>query len=249
MKDLKINELYAKAKELFEKNRLKDSLSILNDVIESGTDDKDCLSEAYFIMGNIFHMKGEIGKAIKAFNKVLELKSTHTDAAISLSVLYNDIGRYEEAQKIFKVADERVKRSSAKKDEVGDEHVNQKFSGKHFELGEMYFTYGRYDEALFEYNKASSLDPSNLEIRIKLAKVYAKKNFASKAFDELRALKNEHPAYLPARIALGILYYGNGKVVEAQNEWEKVLSKDPANQEAGMYLKLSQTATETSVHM
>ena len=249
MKDLKIKELFNTANELFQKNKLKDSLVILNDIVESGTDDKDCLSDTYFIMGNIFHMKGEIGKAIKAFNKVLELRPTHTDAAISLSVLYNDIGRYDEAQRIFKKADERVKRNSNKKDEVGDEHVNQKFSAKHFELGEMYFTYGRYDEALFEYNKASSLDPANLEIRIKLAKVYTKKNFSSKAFDELRSLKNEHPSYLPARIALGILFYGNGKVVEAQNEWEKVLSKDPSNQEAGMYLKLSQTATETTVQI
>ena len=82
-----------------------------------------------------------------------------------------------------------------------------------------------------------------------MAKVYTKKNFVSKAYDELRTLKNEFPSYLPARIALGILYYGNGKVVEAQNEWEKVLSKEPNNQEANMYLKLSQTATETSVQM
>ena len=249
MKDFKVIELYEKAKQLFDNGKLKNSLAILNDIVDTGSSDKDCLAEVYFLMGNIFHMKGEIGKAIKAFSKVLELKQTHTDAAISLSVLYNDIGRYEEAQKIFKIADERVKRSSNKKNEVGDEHVNQKFSSKHFELGEMYFTYGRYDEALFEYNKASSLDPENLDIRIKLAKVYTKKNFISKAYDELRSLKNEHPAFLPARIALGILYYGNGKVVEAQNEWEKVLAKEPANQEAGMYLKLSQTATETSVQI
>ena len=60
-------------------------------------------------------------------------------------------------------------------------------------------------------------------------------------------LKNEHPTYLEARVALGILYYGNGKILEAQSEWERVLSKEPHNQEAGMYLNLSKTATETTL--
>lgn len=249
MKDKKTQELYQKAKSLFEQGKLKDATLILNDIVENGSDDKECMSEVYFIMGNIFHIQGEIGKAIKAFNMSLQFNDTHTDAAISLSVLYNDIGRYEEAKKIFKIADERVKRSASNATEVADKHVNQKFSSKHFELAEMYFTYGRFDEALFEFNKARSLDPENLEIRVKIAKVYTKKNFTSKAFDELRSLKNENPAYLPARIALGILYYGNGRVIEAQSEWEKVLSKDPMNKEADMYLKLSRTATETSVQI
>ena len=36
----------------------------------------------------------DIGKAIKAFNKVLSLEPNHTDASISLSVLYNPINQY-----------------------------------------------------------------------------------------------------------------------------------------------------------
>jgi tetratricopeptide (TPR) repeat protein len=91
------------------------------------------------------------------------------------------------------------------------------------------------------------LDPSNLEVRIKIAKTFAKKNFINKAFDELQLLKNEVPNYLPARIALGVLLYGCGKILEAQTEWEKILTKDPRNEEALMYLNLSRTATETSL--
>lgn len=117
------------------------------------------------------------------------------------------------------------------------------------ELADLYFTYGRYDEALFEYNKVIALNPENLEVRLKVAKVYAKKGFTSKAIDELRRLKNEEPNFVHARIALGVIYYGNGKIIEAQTEWRKVLSKDPRNTEASMYLNLSRTATETSVSL
>ncbi|EQC52085.1 lipopolysaccharide assembly protein LapB, partial [Bacteriovorax sp. DB6_IX] len=63
-------------------------------------------------------------------------------------------------------------------------------------MAELYFTYNRYDEALFEYNKAIKLDPANLEARIKIAKVYAKKGFVNKSLDELMRLKNESPNYL-----------------------------------------------------
>ena len=74
-----------------------------------------------------------------------------------------------------------------------------------------------------------------------------KKGFFSKAFDELQRLQNEAPTYLQARVALGVLYYGRGQILEAQSQWEKVLVKDPHNKEAGMYLNLSQTATETKL--
>ena len=59
-----------------------------------------------------------------------------------------------------------------------------------------------------------NLDPDNLELRIKIAKTYTKKGFTSKAFEELKRLKNEQPGYMPARIALGLLYYGNGNIIE-----------------------------------
>jgi tetratricopeptide (TPR) repeat protein len=239
-------EIIERAKGYFSKREYDRALSLLAEFVEGGSHEKSLLIESFFTMANIFHMKGEIGKAIKAFNKVLSLDPAHTDAAISLSVLYNDIGHYEEAKRVFDTANERVKvRSSG--DAIEDRHVNRKFASKHYEIAELYSTYGRHDEALFEYNKASSLDPDNLEIRVKVAKTYAKKNFSAKALDELKRLKNEHPNYLPGRVALGVLYYGCGKILEAQHEWENVLSKEPRNQEAGMYLNLSRTATETTL--
>ena len=46
---------------------------------------------------------------------------------------------------------------------------------------------------------------------------------------------------------MGILHYGNGNIIEAQAEWEKVLIKDPKNEEALMYLNLAKAATETKL--
>ena len=241
MENLKLNDLLKKAKEAFQKNDLKTASLILNEVIEQNPNS----TEGFFHLANVFHVRGELGKAIKAFQRVLELDPHHTDAAISLSVIYNDIGKYEEAKAIFEKANSQVK--STHQQGLSDPHLNRKFSLKHYELAEMYATYNRADEALFEYNKAATLDPDNLEIRIKIAKAYTKKGFISKAFDELKRLKTEHPGYMPARIALGLLYYGNGNVIEAQAEWQNVIGREPNHPEAIMYLNLSRTASETTV--
>lgn len=241
MENIKMSDLMKKAKEAFQKNDLKTASLLLNEVIEQNPQS----TEGFFYLANVFHLRGELGKAVKGFQRVLELDPHHTDAAISLSVIYNDIGKYEEAKAIFEKANNQVKNTQGQG--LSDPHLNRKFSLKHYELGEMYASYSRYEEALFEYNKAVNLDPDNLELRIKIAKTYTKKGFTSKAFEELKRLKNEQPGYMPARIALGLLYYGNGNIIEAQAEWQNALSRDPDHAEAQMYLSLSRGATETNL--
>lgn len=240
MENKRETQLLEQAKELFKKNALGKAEKLFEEAIELNPAN----AEAYFYIGNIFHIKGLLGKAVKAFNKTLELDSNHTDAAISLSVILNDIGKYEEAQSIFEKANKQVKKESTG---IQDPHINKKFSQKHYELAEMYFSYNRYEEALFEYNKAANLDPENLEIRIKTAKVYSKKGYINKAIETLKKLKSESPGYVPGRVALGLLHYGSGNVLEAQTEWQSALAKDPTNEELQMYLNLSKSATETSL--
>jgi len=240
MESKREQQLLGNGIELFNKNSLSKSIKLFEEVIDINPKS----SEAYFYIGNIFHIKGQLGKAVKAFNKVLEIDPNHTDASISLSVILNDIGKYEEAKSIFDKANNQVKKENTG---LNDPHINKKFSLKHFEVAEMYFTYNRYDEALFEYEKASGLDPENLEVRIKIAKVYSKKGFLSKALEVLKKLRAEHVSYIPARVAIGLLHYGSGNVLEAQTEWQTALQKDPGNEELQMYLKLSTSATETTL--
>ena len=247
-------DLINKGRIYCDSGKLQKALTCLNEVIESNSQSH----EAFYIIGNIFHKNGEMSKAIRAFSKVLELEPEHTDAAISLSILYNDIGKYEKGKEIFEKAQEQVENSRETNTDTltnskvikpsGDPHINKKFAYKHYELADLYMSYGRYDEALFEYNKTVALDPNNLEARIKNSKAYAKKGFISKAIDELRRLKVEYPSYHAARIALGILYFGHSKVIEAQAEWQKVLSLDPNNEDAKMYLAISESATETHLN-
>ena len=111
----------------------------------------------------------------------------------------------------------------------------------------MYLLYSKYEKALQEYKKAQLLSPSNLEIPIKLSKIYSKMGLISRACEELKKLKRENPQFLDAGIQLGVHYYGHGQIIEAQREWQAVLAKGPGHKEAMAYLEMAENAKETKI--
>lgn len=197
-------------------------------------------SEAHYLLGTVFYLRGKLGRAIDHLKQAIEFNPKHTDAAICLSILYNDTGRYTEARKIF----EKANASVSMKHPGDDLGIDRKFALKHLELADMYFRYRRYDEAIDEYTKTIALDPEALDVVIRRAKAYAKKGFTTRAIQELKQLCVENPQYLMGRLQLGLLFYSQGNILDAELEWESVLKADPMNAEARSYLEMSKTAKD-----
>lgn len=191
--------------------------------------------DAHYLLAVWHYFQSQIGPTVEHLEKTLSLDPRHTDAAICLSVLYNDIGQYDKAKGVF----EKANRSVSSKGVGEDWETDRKFSVKHLELADLYFRYRRYDEAIEEYGKAAYLDPHQLDIRIRRAKAFAKKGFLSRAIQEIQQLKKEHPSFLPARIQLGLLYYSQGDILNAELEWEAILDFDPQNKESLAYLEMA----------
>lgn len=192
-------------------------------------------ADGYYLKGVSYYFQGKLGQTIENLRRAISLDPHHTDASICLSVLFNDIGKYDEAKKVFKQANQSVAHHRTG-DPLG---IDAKFAVKHLELADLYFRYRRYDEAIDEYARAAVLNPSVLEIRIRLAKAYAKKGFLTRAMQELQQLKRENASYIPARIQLGLLHYSQGNVLDAELEWESILEVEPANREALAYLEMA----------
>ncbi|MBI3544771.1 MAG: tetratricopeptide repeat protein [Deltaproteobacteria bacterium] len=198
---------------------------------------------ALHLLGSCHYLQGELTPAIECFKRILSVDPKHTDAAISLSIIYNDVGRYDDAKKIYQVANQ----SLALKRHGTDDLLDRKFALKHVELGDLYFKYHRYDDALSDYSRAARLAPRQLDIRIKMAKVYAKKGFTTRAIQELQQLCHEQQDYVAGRVHLGLMYFSQGNVIDAQLEWDRALKQDPSNPEIQTYLEMAKQATETSV--
>ncbi len=195
-------------------------------------------ADFYYLRGILHSYQGRLTDSIEDLKRSLQLDPRHTDSAVCLSVILNDIGRYDEAKKIFEQANQSVFLK-----QIGDDaQIDRRFSVKHFELGDLYFRYRRFDEAIEEYNKAIQLEPKAVDIRIKRAKAYAKKGFITRAIQDLQQLKVERSTDLTVRIQLGLLHYSQGNVLDAELEWESVLEMDPVHREASAYLDLIKSA-------
>jgi tetratricopeptide (TPR) repeat protein len=191
-------------------------------------------ADFFYLRGLLRSYQGKLVESIEDLKQSLYLDPKHTDAAVCLSVILNDIGRYDEAKKIFEQANQSVFLK-----QIGDdEQIDRRFAIKHFELADLYFRYRRFDEAIEEYNKAILLDPTTAEMRIKRAKAFAKKGFISRAIQDLQQLKSERPTDLAVRIQLGLLHYSQGNALDAELEWESVIEMNPTDREAIAYLDL-----------
>lgn len=192
-------------------------------------------ADMHYMLGVMYYFQGQVGQTVENLKKALALDPRHTDAAICLSVLLNDIGKYDDAKRVFETANQSVIHKR-----TGDDlKTDRKFAVKHLELADLYFRYRRYDEAIEEYGKAARLDSTTLDIRIRRAKAYAKKGFLTRSMQELQQLKREHPHYCPARIQLGLLHYSQGNILDAELEWESVIEIEKNNREALAYLQMA----------
>ncbi len=199
-------------------------------------------ADYYYLRGLLRSYQGKLVDSIEDLRRALQFEPKHTDAAVCLSIILNDIGRYDDAKKVFEQANQSVFLK-----QIGDDlQIDRRFAVKHFELGDLYFRYRRFDEAIEEYNKAILLDPQSIDMRIKRTKAFAKKGFITRAIQDLQQLKQERPTDLAVRVQLGLLHYSQGNVLDAELEWESVLEMDPVHRESIAYLDLIRSSRPVS---
>ncbi len=229
-------------KKILAEHRYDDAKKYLIDFDNTG----EATAESQYLLGTIFHRNNQLPEAVEAFKRSLLLDANFTDSAISLSIIYNDIGHYQEGKSVFQQAQKSVEKKSTKNPSPSV-ILSAEISNKHLELGNLYRKVQRFDEAANEYIKAKRVHPENLEARILLAKVQGQRGQLKLAHQELLELVKEHPQHIPARTHLALLYYAMGNTVDAQMELQQALFHDPENEQVKMYLSLADKATESTL--
>ncbi len=100
------SDLINEAQDLFEKGKYNRAESILNQLILKNH--KDPL--IFHMLGTIYYDRGKFNKAVRAFKRDLDIDPGFTDASVCLSIILNDLGRYDEGKKIFQVAQDRLEK-------------------------------------------------------------------------------------------------------------------------------------------
>jgi tetratricopeptide (TPR) repeat protein len=233
------NDLLSAAREKFRNGEMPMAERLLQQLILLNNK----LPEVFHMLGTIYYDQGKFTRAIQTFKRALEIDPGFTDASVGLSIIYNDLGKYQEGKAVFEEAQKQLNQTKNRP----DPYLEERLASKHLELGDMYFQAQRFDEALEQYYKAVNLTTRKADVHMKVVEVYLRKSQGSKAIKELKKIIEMYPGYVPAKVKLGVVFYNSNRVVEAIQEWEGVLMRDPKHSDALNYIKLAQEVGVTSL--
>lgn len=171
-----------------------------------------------YMLAAIAFDRGQLKKAIQLFKQSLEIDPEFTDSSVGLSIILNDLGKYDEAKKIFEDAYTVMK----SKQRVGkDSYLNQKLAKKHAELGDLYLIHNMYREAIEEFTKALNLTPGVPEYNIKLGEAHMKGKNDKQAINAFeKALNNSYE--VDTHLKLVEAYNQSGQKDKALFELDKM---------------------------
>ena len=195
--------------------------------------EKRPFADVYAMLGVIYHQKGRLKDAVGMWEQALQLNPAYTEGALNLAVGLNELGRYDEAKQVH----ERMMASRKGASGAMDQFVKGKIANMHAEVGRAYEEVGLFDEAIHEYQRALMLCPTFVDIRTRLATCFRAAGHFAAAERELLGIKSDHPRSIGPRLQLGMTYYTEGRLTDADREWKEVLDLEPANKFARLYLR------------
>lgn len=231
-----VGELVAIGKQFFDKKQYNKAESYLKQVVGQGVK----YADVFNMLGVINHIDGKFDSSITLFKEALKINPRYTEALLNLAVLYNDLGNYSEAKKLYT----NLHKSRKSKDKQIEPVLKGKLSNLHANIGDIYKNLGLYSHAIEEYKKALSLNSGYLDIRTKLGISYRENGELSKSLAELKKVVKSDQKYIHARIQLGVTFYSMKKQTDATKQWQEAVKRDPKNEYAQMYLRLATNSSK-----
>ncbi len=111
------------------------------------------------------------------------------------------------------------------------------YSSTHEDLGDGFYSRGRYELAKSCYERALQLDDGNCQARYGLALTCVRLGDLVKARQELQDAVEADRKFVPAYVSLAVLDYAEGNFVMAKERLNAVLRMDPSNRYAKRLLK------------
>lgn len=235
--------LYARVATLLARNRkIADALVMarMATIFDANYD------EAHALLGKIYNLTGDRGRAIESYNKALELKPEEKELYVFVGSLQASQNRFAEAEKTFKKMVEQFPEDKDAYFYLGKVYVETKqydqavktfekllevrkegASQVHVELGAIYAIQNKLTEAEHQFREAVKLDSFNIDARFKLGQVLASQNnFAEayKVFDELSKLA---PSNVRIRIQMALILAAQKQYDQAKEMLNRILETKP----------------------
>jgi tetratricopeptide (TPR) repeat protein len=233
--DADLDRVLVEGREAYKKGDLTRAETLLSGALKDGASG---YADVHHMLGVIYHAWGQFSKARSEFEEALKINPTYTEAALNLSITYNDLGRYAEAREVYA----RVLPSP---EERIDSFTRGKIANLHAAVGDAYRAAGLSKEAAVEYRRALGLCPTFIDIRMRLSHALADSGILAEAIEQARLVLLDNPSFTPAYLHLGLLLHRNGDEEGAKKALGDLLEREPGHERATMYLRLLEPGSRT----
>jgi tetratricopeptide (TPR) repeat protein len=227
--DERAKQLLVLGREHYDRREYDRAERVLRQVLEV----TDRYADVYNMLAVILHDRGDFHAAERNFERAVELNPNYTEALLNLAVTYNDLGKYEAARKVYA----RIRREDGPST-VMDPYVRGKIANMHADVAQAYADAGNRDEAIEQLEKAVGLCPGFADLQSRLGTLHRDADNFIRARVHYEAARTANPQFAPARVLLGVTLLSLGEADLAVAEWRDVLTIDPDNRSAKMYLRM-----------
>lgn len=192
------------------------------------------LADVYNALGLLYADQGKFNFAEISFKKALSINPSYMEAALNLSVVYNNLGLSKKSKQIY----QKLKDYGAASRGAMDPMLMSKIANMHAEIGKLYHSVGEYKLAIHAYEQAVDLCPHFIDIQTMLATAYREAGEPKKALKVFDKTKIRAAKYAPYWVALGVTHYAQNKRGDAKKAWSRALKIEPQNKIARAYHSL-----------
>jgi tetratricopeptide (TPR) repeat protein len=221
-------------REFYAKGDWEHAEPLLREVLEH----EDRFADVHNMLGVIAHARGNLMAAERHLEAALALNPAYTEAALNLSVTYNDMGKYDLAKALGKKFG-AIPRSRTEDGPGLDPYAKGRLANMHADLGNAYVDFGLLAEATEQFETACALCPGFADLRTRLASLLRDANELERAKEHYEVALAAKPGYIPALLQLGVTLSAMGDAEGAKAQWREVLALDPTHVQARMYLRVT----------
>ncbi len=226
----KIRELHQRGVEAYDRGDYSVALGLLEELDSINPRMADVLNR----LGIISNMDDDLKSAVEYLQRAVALNPSYTEAALNLTITYNELGEMDKAYEIFN----RLSNAGNIKEGELDPYAAGKIANEHYRVGKIYLQFNRLDEAIEEFRKALKLRSGLADVQTKLGTALRENGDADGAITVLEEAVKTNPKYGAAWVQLGLAYYSLGNHPQANETWQRALKELPDLKEASTLLKL-----------
>ncbi|MEW5758751.1 MAG: tetratricopeptide repeat protein [Candidatus Omnitrophota bacterium] len=187
----------------------------LNLLFASTVNDNTSSAYAHFTRASIYEKFNKLDEAIEEYKEALKYDYSSVDIHIRLGLVYVKRDRIDEAIDEFVVAS----------------NLSPERMEPHLLLALLYGAKGDFLKAAKEYeivlNKASQVEPENIEIKKALGEVYFRQGKLDEALDVYKGIATKAPEDKITHFLLGSIYLEKNLLPDAANEFKEAIRIDP----------------------